>query len=188
MPRAGLSAASLVESAAALADAGGYESLSLTTLADSVGVRPPSLYKHIASLDDLRARLALHAYREIGALLRAALEAPGDALANLAAAYRRFTLERPGLAMALVRAPAGDDELTRAAAEVTEPLFALVRGYGIQDPDELVHQARILRSALHGFVSLEAAGGFGLAQSLDATFERLVAALDVGLRAAASAA
>jgi AcrR family transcriptional regulator len=188
MPRAGLSAASLVESAAALADAGGYESLSLTTLADSVGVRPPSLYKHIASLDDLRSRLALHAYREIGRLLREALDGPGDSLANLSAAYRRFALERPGLAVALVRAPVGDGELALAAAQVTEPLFALVREYGINDPDELVHEVRILRSALHGFVSLEAAGGFGLAQSLDATFERLIAALDVGLKAAASAA
>jgi hypothetical protein len=32
--------------------------------------------------------------------------------------------------------------------------------------------------ALHGFVSLEAAGGFGLPQSVDVTFARLIDSLD----------
>ena len=36
----------------------------------------------------------------------------------------------------------------------------------------------MLRVALHGFTTLEAAGGFGLPQSVDATFTRLVDALD----------
>lgn len=36
----------------------------------------------------------------------------------------------------------------------------------------------MLRSTLHGFVSLAAAGGFGLPRAVDTTFDRLVAALD----------
>jgi hypothetical protein len=31
---------------------------------------------------------------------------------------------------------------------------------------------------MHGFVTLEAAGGFGLPRSVDATYARLIAALD----------
>ena len=40
---------------------------------------------------------------------------------------------------------------------------------------------RIVRAALHGFVALEAGGGFGMPLPVDDTFERLVAALDRGL-------
>ncbi|MGB8345073.1 MAG: TetR-like C-terminal domain-containing protein [Ktedonobacteraceae bacterium] len=36
---------------------------------------------------------------------------------------------------------------------------------------------RILRSMLHGFVSLEMIGGFGLPLEIDETFRRLVKAL-----------
>ncbi|HEU4900851.1 MAG TPA: TetR-like C-terminal domain-containing protein [Actinomycetota bacterium] len=36
------------------------------------------------------------------------------------------------------------------------------------------HAARCLRSAAHGFAVLEAAGGFGLSDDLDASYERLI--------------
>jgi hypothetical protein len=36
---------------------------------------------------------------------------------------------------------------------------------------------------MHGFVALEAGGGFGLPQSVDASYHRLVDALDTALRA-----
>ena len=41
--------------------------------------------------------------------------------------------------------------------------------------------ARTIRVALHGFVSLEAEGGFAIELSLDETFERLIEILDRGL-------
>ena len=47
--------------------------------------------------------------------------------------------------------------------------------------DAAVHAVRTVRSALHGFVALEAAGGFGLPVDLDASFDRLVATLAAGL-------
>ena len=49
------------------------------------------------------------------------------------------------------------------------------------DGDEAVHAARAFRSAVHGFVALEAAGGFGIPVDLDASFDRLVATLAEGL-------
>jgi len=39
-----------------------------------------------------------------------------------------------------------------------------------------------LRSALHGFVVLENAGGFGLPQDIERSFAQLVAALDIAFR------
>ena len=53
------------------------------------------------------------------------------------------------------------------------PLFAVLAGCGIED-DKAVHTARTIRSALHGFVSLENAGGFGLPESVEESFRHLV--------------
>ena len=47
--------------------------------------------------------------------------------------------------------------------------------------DDAIHAVRIVRSALHGFVSLELNGGFGLPLDLDETFARLVDVLAKGL-------
>ena len=44
-----------------------------------------------------------------------------------------------------------------------------------------VDAARFVRSTLHGFVSLELGGGFGMAQSGGASFHRLVGRHQPGL-------
>jgi hypothetical protein len=46
-----------------------------------------------------------------------------------------------------------------------------------------VHAARAVRSGLHGFVALESAGGFGLRQDVQESYDRLVDLLDAGIRA-----
>ena len=63
MPRAGLNSAAVVEAAARLADSEGLAAVTLAHLAEQLGVRPPSLYAHVASLEDLRRRLAARGAR-----------------------------------------------------------------------------------------------------------------------------
>jgi hypothetical protein len=57
----------------------------------------------------------------------------------------------------------------------------VLAGYRLVEEDDLVDAARLLRSALHGFVSLELEGGFAMARSVDRSFERLVSSLDTAL-------
>lgn len=185
MPRAGLDRETVVAAAAGLADAEGLEAVTLARLAGALGVRPPSLYVHIDGLADLRARLASRAGRELTAALQSAAagRAGTDALVAVADAYRRYAHEHPGSYAALQRAPnPGDAEAMQAAAEVVEVVLAVLRGYGLAGEDA-IHATRALRSALHGFVSLEAEGGFGLPVSLEESFRRLVELIDRGLRA-----
>ena len=59
MPRAGLSTARVVAEAAALSDEIGYDKLTLTLLAERLGVAVPSLYKHIDGLEALRVAVDL---------------------------------------------------------------------------------------------------------------------------------
>jgi len=49
----------------------------------------------------------------------------------------------------------------------------VLEGYGIEG-DDAIDVTRSLRAALHGFVSLEAAGGFGLPADVDRSFDRLI--------------
>jgi hypothetical protein len=44
-----------------------------------------------------------------------------------------------------------------------------------------VHAIRIYRSALHGFVSQEASGAFGMPESIDESFRLMIDVLDVAL-------
>jgi AcrR family transcriptional regulator len=183
MPRAGLSTASVVASAAEIADADGLDGLTLARLATAVGVRTPSLYNHVGSLDDVRRRVARVALEELAGAMRAAAvgRAGDDALVAMAAAYRDYARIHPGRYAATQRAPAAaDDELRAAAAEAVDVVLAILRGYGLEGEDA-IHAARAVRSALHGFVALETGGGFGIPVDLDESFARMVAALARGL-------
>ncbi|HXB15966.1 MAG TPA: TetR-like C-terminal domain-containing protein [Solirubrobacteraceae bacterium] len=185
MPRAGLSAQAVTDAAAELADAEGLGALTLASLAARLGVRPPSLYAHVAGVEDLRARLAARGAAQLAARLQAAAagRAGPEALAAVAVAYRAFAREHPGAYAALQRAPAPGEQAMPAAEEIVATVLAVLAGYGLAG-DEALHATRAVRSALHGFVVLEAQGGFGLPLSLDDSFATLVALLDRGLRGA----
>ncbi len=184
MPRARLDTAAVVDAAALLADTEGLESMTLAQLAAVLGVRSPSLYAHVASLEDLRRRLGGRGAHELAAKLTHAVagRAGADALRAIAHAYREYAHEHPGSYAAAQRARElqADEDAIVAGRAVTDVVLAVLRGYDL-DGDDAVHAARAIRVALHGFVSLEAGEGFAIELSLDETFERLIVILDRGL-------
>ncbi len=182
--RAGLDREVVVRAAAALADARGLDTLTLGELAAHLGIRTPSLYNHVAGLEGLRRDLALLGTHELNArLTRAAVGKAGDAaIIAVADAYRGFAHAHPGLYAAALRAPEPNDTERNAVAEdLIGTIAAVLADYGLAGDDAL-HAIRMLRSTLHGFVALEAAGGFGLPLDRDETFRRLVRMLLDGLR------
>jgi AcrR family transcriptional regulator len=185
VPRAGLSTEVVVAEAVALVDAEGSRALTLAALAKRFGVALPSLYKHVGGLDDLHARLAVVAARDLAATLRRAAtgRAGRDAVAATAKAYRSYARAHPGCYDYLLRARPDDAEHAAASQEVLDVLFAVFDGYGIAPGEPVVDAARFVRSTLHGFVALENAGGFAMARSVDRSFERLIDALDTALSA-----
>ncbi len=185
MPRAGLTPAVVVAAAADLADEVGWDGLTLAALAARLGVAVPSLYKHVDGLEAVRRGVAILALGELGDVLSGALAAPlaggRTPLHALAAAFRAYAAAHPGRYASTVRAAApSDDELGAASDRVLRIVFSVLveRGLGGEDT---VDAARALRAALHGFVALEAGGGFGLPRDVDRSFERMVDALDRGL-------
>lgn len=183
MPRAGLTPAIVAAEGAKVADEVGFERLTLAQVAERFGVAVPSLYKHVDGLQGLRDAVALLSVRELGLALEAGLHADdGRSLAALARAYRGFATAHPGRYQATVRAP---DPANAEAVEASDAVLAVVlevmATYGLEGPDA-IDAIRTLRAALHGFVSLEASGGFGLSQDVDRSFERLVGLMDAALR------
>ena len=176
MPRAGLSAEQVVESAALLADQKGLDKLSIGSLATKLNVKPPSLYNHVKGLDDLHRALALRGGRLLADKLRRATVAKSgtEALYAVAHAYRDFAKDNPGVYSATLRSVENeDDELKAVGHEVLGILEAVLASLGLTGDDAL-HAVRALRAAVGGFVELELRGAFGMPLDTDESFERLL--------------
>ncbi len=190
MPRAGLGPAAVVAAGAALADEVGFADLTMAQLAERVGVRTPSLYKHIAGQDDLNRRIAALALTEAADAVGAATQgyAGRDALAAAARAFRAFVLAHPGRYAATIGlAPTGpDDPIAVAGDRLLGSFTAVLRAYPV-GPDDLDHALRALRSVFHGFATLQAAHGFQWSADVDDSFEWLITLVDRALRGTSSA-
>lgn len=175
----------VVEQAADLSDEIGFHELTITKLGRALGIAPPGVYRHVAEVDDLRRAISRFASREAAAVLSSACagRSGADALAALASSLREWAKSHPGRYTALQVAPDPDDDGGQAATEpVLEVISSVLRAYRLQNED-LTDAIRIVRSALHGFISLEIGEGFKQVRSLDATFTRLVSTLDAALTA-----
>jgi AcrR family transcriptional regulator len=185
VPRAGLSTEDVVTAAAELADEVGFQDLTMGQLAQRLGVRTPSLYKHVDDLADLRHRIATRAMTELGESIRDALQGRSgfDALSALLTATRAYVAAHPGRYAATIGAEftGAADPLLAASARVIDSLAAVLRGYGITDA-EMDHAIRTLRCTIHGFAVLQAAGGFQWSGDPDDTFAWMTGFIDRGLR------
>jgi AcrR family transcriptional regulator len=155
---------------------GGLETVTLAQLAEALDVRSPSLYNHVDGLDGLHLDLRLRAGRALMAELRAASFGltGADALRAMAGATRRFAHEQPALYPLTVIAPDPHEPEAQALAdELLQMLLLVMASMGLSGSDAL-HAIRGYRAVVHGFVALEAAGGFKMDLDTDASFARLL--------------
>jgi AcrR family transcriptional regulator len=180
----GIDRGQIVAVAARLADDGGLDQLTLAQVAKQLGVKLPSLYHHIAGGPALHRELALLGLGQLRERMqRAALgKAEDAAIMAVAEAYRAYAGAHPGVYAATVRAaPAADAEWEQAAREIIAVMLAILEPYRLGDA-AAIHAIRGLRSIVHGFVSVEAGGGFELAVNRDESFGWLMRAYIAGLR------
>nr|WP_228498029.1 TetR-like C-terminal domain-containing protein [Plantibacter sp. VKM Ac-2876] len=92
----------------------------------------------------------------------------------MAGAYREWALEHPAryTAAQWIAGPE-DEEDTAASLGTIQVISDVLTAYELRG-DDAIDAIRAFRSTLHGFVSLEAAGSFGLDRDLDRSFDRLV--------------
>jgi AcrR family transcriptional regulator len=173
----------IVDAAVALIDSEGEAALTLGAVAGRLGVKSPSLYHHVDGLAGLRRAMALWGLRLMSDAIRRACVglARAEALEAFAYAYREVAMKHPGVYRMLQTSEGADDEeMLAAKSDFVQVAVAVVTPFSTTQEDAL-HNIRAARSMLHGFVDLEASGGFRMDLDLDETFRRLVAVMIAGI-------
>lgn len=186
-PRTRLDKNAVVQAAVEILNTEGVSALSLSRLADELGIKTPSLYNHVNGLDGLQQELEIMNARLLAdRFSEAAIGKSGSTLfMDVSQAFREYVKENPGLYMSTLRSSATmqvrDPNLQHEEERMMKVGLAVMASLGLQDEDA-IHGLRAFRSMVHGFATLEIAGGFGLPQDCDESFRRLVSALVAGLQ------
>jgi AcrR family transcriptional regulator len=160
----------ILAEARALLEEEGLDALSMRRLATRLGVRAPSLYKHLADKQALLNGLIAEALREQGDLMRAAVEEADDPLVALVAEYRAWALEHPAMHELCTAEPLDAGPLVHAAALYSgDPLRR-----AMHDDYE---GAVVVWAFAHGLVDLEMRGRLPPAFPADIIWARGIARL-----------
>lgn len=155
----------IVSVARELLERDGAAGLSMRKVADRLGIRAPSLYKHLPDKRALEAALMSAAFEEQAERF----EACGDDLGALAAAYREWALAHPHLYRLVMSGSLPRERLERGVeARAAAPVIRAVGG----DAD----LARAVFAFAHGMTILELDGRFPPDADLDAAWTRGLAA------------
>lgn len=173
----------IIRAARTILEAEGLDELTMQRVAQIVGVRAPSLYKHVRNRAELVRLVSDDVATDLTATIDRAVTDDADPASNLRAiarAFRAFARANPR-AYALVFAALPDEwraspEMLLRASEAVLATTAALAG-----PEHALPAARTVVAWAHGFVGMELAGAFRLGGSVDEAFtygiERLAASL-----------
>lgn len=148
-------------------EAEGWDALSMRTLATELGIRAPSLYKHLPSKDAVRTQLLIDAFAQMGQACWHAIETEASVPALLRA-YRATAAESPELYRLATTGPLDRGALPEGLEEWSgQPFFAVIG-------DPVIAQA--LWAAAHGLTILELDGRLPPGSDVEATWEELAGA------------
>lgn len=154
----------IVTAARELLERDGPDALSMRRVAERLGIKAPSIYKHLPDKKALEHALISTAFRELAATFAVAVREP-DPLTAVAAAYRRYGQEHPHLYRLMTERPL-DRDMLEPGAEDSARLPALLLANGDLDV------ARALWAFAHGMTILELDGRFPPGADLDTAWER----------------
>ena len=162
-------ATEIVAAARELLEEEGVDALSMRRLAERLGIRAPSIYKHLPDKQALEAALISAGFEEAAARFEAAVRGGGEPLPALGDAYRSFARDHPHLYRLMTERPLPRERLTPGVEErAAAPLVAAVGG----DED----LARAVWAFAHGMAVLELNGRFPPGADLDAAWARGISA------------
>ena len=131
-------------------------------LADRLGVRAPSLYKHVAGKESLQAAVIASGLDELGDALSAAAQTADEPLVAIAHEYRRFALAHPHLYRLMTEQPLPRHLLPPGLeARAAAPLIAVTGD---------LDGARAVWAFAHGMCQLELVGRFPADADVDAAW------------------
>jgi AcrR family transcriptional regulator len=172
----------ILSAARSLLEEGGLDAVTMAAVGDRVGVRGPSLYKHVPNRAALIRAIAEAVTEDLARALRLAVagDDPRADLRRATRAYRVFVRANPngyGLLFGHLAPELQPDPAS--VAETGRPLVeAMARLVG---PEQALPAARTVAAWAHGFVSMELAGAFRLGGDLDVAYEAGIATILAGV-------
>jgi len=179
----------IVTAAREILEADGLDAVLMERVAARVGVRAPSLYKHVANRAALIRAVAVSVVDDLAVIMARAAptDDPAAALRATAIAYRAFVLANPngyGLLFAPLAAEMQPDNA--AIADLGRPIVAAVAA--LSGEDGALERARTFVAWAHGAVSMELASGFRLGGDLDVAYAEGIEMILAGITARATPA
>lgn len=163
MPRVGLTREILVEKAAQVANEQGISNVNIKTLAEYIGIKPPSLYKYIDGIEELFEEMMLHGWKLLEEQLYKDVigKSGDDAVKAMCDAYYTFAVNNPGVFASMENYNRYSSEKTREATQgickITSKIFS---AYKLTN-EQMMHLVRTFRGFLQGYMMLVVNGSFG---------------------------
>ncbi len=163
----------IVAAARAILEEEGLDALTMRRIAERLGIRAPSLYKHFPDKESLEAAIISAAFEEQAEVFERAVEDGDDPLEALGAAYRSFALAHPHLYRLMT-----DRELRRdlLAPGVEERAGLTIYRAAGEDTD----RARAAWAFAHGMAMLELTNRFPPGADIDAAWREGIRAFRHG--------
>jgi AcrR family transcriptional regulator len=160
----------IVAAARTLLDEEGIDALSMRRIADRLGIKASSIYKHLPDKQACENALISEGFEEQAVLFESAVENADDPITALVAAYRGFARSQPNL-YRLMTERALDRENLAPGAE-SRAARPVVEAFGGD-----VDLARAAWAFAHGMTILELNDRFPPSADLDAAWAVGIAAL-----------
>jgi AcrR family transcriptional regulator len=153
----------ITEAAMGILEEEGMEALTMRHLGESLGIRAPSIYKHLADKRAVEVALIERSLFELGEALHQAVATAGDdRVSGLLSAYRREGIARPNLYRLTTAGRLPRHDLTPGLEDWAGEPFFLATG----EP----YLAQALWAFAHGMVILELDSRFLDGSDLDRTW------------------
>ena len=147
----------VIKTASDIADEKGLYQITLKLVAEALGIRSPSLYNHVGSLEDLLREVAHNGMREMNLRMeQAAVEESAEAAIKSASLeYFNFMLVHPGVYETIQWAVwHGNEETMEIFGYYRSFMAGLIRrcGYGEEFICEILY---LLLGAIHGYSTMQ---------------------------------
>ena len=163
----------IITTSARLSNEVGLNNLSLKMIAEELNIKSPSLYNHISSLDDIKEKLMIYGWKELGekATESAVGVAGYEALRNMCYAFYDYATNNKGVFTAMLWYNKFEsEEKNEATTKLFSLLFRVLQPLNISD-NNIEHIIRTLRGFLEGFVLLVNNNAFGNPISIKESFD-----------------
>ena len=166
----------MVDAAEVIVDHDGWRQLTMTSLAAKLGVKGPSLYNHVESIEAVLGEVQVRAMATLSnQLQRAAMgRVRADCLRAMAAVQRTYAKAHPGLYELAMSQAIDRHGMTVASVPAGEALSAVIQSFGVGDVS--IELGLSCLAALHGLITLERTNLMPDANT-DLAYERVIDAV-----------